>query len=61
MSQSCHLPRIKMAYRAAGQQVYTVPAEASRPILKTPALVTREIPAFWFYWSRAWVRDVLSG
>jgi vancomycin permeability regulator SanA len=58
VSQFYHLPRIKMAYRAAGQQVYTVPAEESRPILKTPALVVREIPAFWLYWGRSWVRDV---
>jgi vancomycin permeability regulator SanA len=58
VSQFYHLPRIKMAYRAVGQQVYTVPAEESRPILKTPALVVREIPAFWLYWGRAWVRGV---
>jgi vancomycin permeability regulator SanA len=58
VSQFYHLPRIKMAYRAAGQQVYTVPAEESRPILKTPALVVREIPAFWLYWGRSWVRGV---
>lgn len=61
VSQFYHLPRIKMAYRAAGQQVYTVPAEESRPILKTPALVAREIPAFWLYWGRAWQRDVVGG
>ena len=61
VSQFYHLPRIKMAYRAAGQQVYTVPAEASRPIVKTPLLVAREIPAFWLYWARAWARDVLGG
>ncbi len=61
VSQFYHLPRIKMAYRAAGQQVYTVPAEESRPILKTPALVVREIPAFWLYWGRSWVRDVVGG
>ncbi|MHB1476451.1 MAG: SanA/YdcF family protein, partial [Coriobacteriia bacterium] len=56
VSQFYHLPRIKMAYRAAGQEVYTVPAEESRPIAKTPALVAREIPAFWLYWARAWAR-----
>ena len=61
VSQFYHLPRIKMAYRAAGQQVYTVPAEASRPIVKTPVLVAREIPAFWLYWARAWSRDVFGG
>lgn len=61
VSQFYHLPRIKMAYRAAGQQVYTVPAEESRPIAKTPVLVAREIPAFWLYWARSWTRDVLGG
>lgn len=61
VSQFYHLPRIKMAYRAAGQQVYTVPAEESRPIVKTPVLVMREVPAFWLYWGRAWARDVMSG
>lgn len=61
VSQFYHLPRIKMAYRAVGWNVYTVPAERSRPILKTPALVAREIPGFWVYWARAWVRDVTGG
>ncbi len=60
VSQFYHLPRIKMAYRAAGQHVYTAPAEESRPIAKTPVLVAREIPAFWLYWARSWVRDVLA-
>jgi len=58
VSQFYHLPRIKMAYRAAGLTVYTVPAEASRPIPQTPALVVREIPAFWVYWARAWARGM---
>lgn len=61
VSQFYHLPRIKMAFRAAGQEVYTVPAEKSAPIAKTPALVAREIPAFWLYWARAWMRDVVGG
>lgn len=61
VSQFYHLPRIKMAYRAAGQQVYTVPAEESTPIAKTPVLVAREIPAFWLYWARSWARDVVGG
>ncbi|MHB1016936.1 MAG: SanA/YdcF family protein [Coriobacteriia bacterium] len=61
VSQFYHLPRIKMAFRAAGQEVYTVPAEKSAPIAKTPALVAREIPAFWLYWARAWWRDVAGG
>lgn len=58
VSQFYHLPRIKMAYRAVGYNVLTVPAEPSRPIRKTPLLVAREIPGFWVYWARAWMRDV---
>lgn len=58
VSQFYHLPRVKMAYRAAGWQVYTVPAEKSIPISKTPVLVLREVPAFWVYWGRSWVRSV---
>jgi len=61
VSQFYHLPRIKMAYRAAGWNVLTVPAEPSRPIVKTPVLVVREIPGFWVYWARAWARDVAGG
>jgi len=60
VSQFYHLPRIKMAYRATGWNVLTVPAERSRPIVKTPVLVLREIPGFWVYWARAWARDVVG-
>lgn len=58
VSQQYHLPRIKMAYRAAGLEVRTVPAEKSRPIKGTPWYVAREVPAFWSYWLRALIRDV---
>jgi uncharacterized SAM-binding protein YcdF (DUF218 family) len=61
VSQFYHLPRIKMAYRAAGWQVRTVPAQAPRPIAKTPLFVVREIPGFWVYWARAGWRDVFGG
>lgn len=60
VSQFYHLPRIKMAYRAAGWNVYTVPATEARPIIKTPVLVAREIPGFWVYWARAWARDLFG-
>lgn len=53
VSQFYHLPRIKMAYRAAGLDVQTVPAAPSRYIIETPWLVLREIPGFWTYWARA--------
>ncbi|MDO9107753.1 MAG: YdcF family protein [Coriobacteriia bacterium] len=58
VSQFYHLPRIKMAFAALGQQVYTVPAATLVPIGKTPLFVAREIPGFWVYWMRAWWRDV---
>jgi uncharacterized SAM-binding protein YcdF (DUF218 family) len=60
VSQFYHLPRIKMAYRAAGWHVRTVPAEGGRPIAKTPLFVLREIPGFWVYWARAGWRDVFG-
>lgn len=58
VSQFYHLPRIKMAYAAAGQEVYTVPAHERAPIGKTPLFVLREVPGFWVYWARSWWRDV---
>jgi vancomycin permeability regulator SanA len=61
VSQFYHLPRIKMAYRAAGWQVRTVPAQGARPIAKTPQFVVREIPGFWVYWARAAWRDLTRG
>ncbi len=60
VSQFYHLPRIKLAYGAAGWDVSTVPAEASLPITQTPALVVREIPGFWVYWLRATARAVIG-
>lgn len=60
VSQFYHLPRLKMAYRAAGWDVRTVPAVTRRPILGTPFYVSREIPGFWVYWARAWWQS-LSG
>jgi vancomycin permeability regulator SanA len=53
VSQFYHLPRIKLAYQRAGQEVLTVPAGTSTPIRETPYLVAREIPAFWVYYLRA--------
>jgi len=60
VSQGYHLPRVKLAYRAAGLDVRTVPATTSLPIPKTPYFIVREIPAFWTYMVRAWMRDVLQ-
>ena len=49
VSHSWHLPRIKSTYRRAGRAAYTVPAEETRPLPKTPYLVMREVAAFWWY------------
>ena len=57
VSQFYHLPRIKMAYRAVGLDVKTVPATKSRYIPETPLLVVREVPGFWAYW----FRDAVGG
>ncbi len=61
VSQFYHLPRIKMAYRAAGVDVQTVPATALRYIPETPALVLREVAGFWAYWARDIGRAWLAG
>jgi vancomycin permeability regulator SanA len=53
VSQFYHLPRIKLAFQRAGQDVLTVPAASSAPIKETPYLVLREVPAFWLYYLRA--------
>jgi uncharacterized SAM-binding protein YcdF (DUF218 family) len=52
VSHFYHLPRIKLTYARAGWDVLTVPAPGSAPIAETPALVVREIPAFWVYYLR---------
>lgn len=50
VSQFFHLPRIKMTYLHAGYDVYTVPAVETRPLIKLPLLVTREVAALWGYY-----------
>jgi len=61
VSQGYHLPRIKLAYRAAGWDVRTVPAPEGRThITQTPVFIAREVPAFWVYWMRSLARDVLG-
>lgn len=58
VSQPFHLPRIKMAYRAMRQNIYTVPAAPSLPIGNIVFTTAREIPAFWVYWLRSGLRDI---
>jgi vancomycin permeability regulator SanA len=61
VSQGYHLPRVKLAYLAAGWDVRTVPATEVVPIWGTPMFIAREVPAFWQYWARAFVRAVRGG
>ncbi len=56
VSQGYHLPRVKLAYMAAGLDVRTVPAGTSSPITQTPLYIAREIPAFWAYWVESLLR-----
>lgn len=58
VSQFYHLPRIKLAYRAAGIDVCTVPAMERIPISSTNRSIAREVPGFWVYWVRAWMRGL---
>jgi vancomycin permeability regulator SanA len=61
VSQGYHLPRVKLAYLAAGWNVRTVPAKELAPIVQTPLFVAREIPAFWVYWSRSLLTGIRGG
>ena len=53
--ESYHLPRIQLAFAAAGIDVFTVPTVDTQPIGEMPILIAREIPGFWVYF----VRDCL--
>ena len=52
VSHFYHLPRVKLAYRHAGVEVYTVPAEESRTLARLPYYMVREVAALWFYYLR---------
>jgi vancomycin permeability regulator SanA len=52
VSHFYHLPRIKMAYRRAGWEVYTVPAKESYYLRATPYFMAREVAALWVYYLR---------
>lgn len=52
VSHFYHLPRIKMAVGRRGLQVYTVPAEETRTLLKLPYYMLREVAALWVYYLR---------
>lgn len=50
VSHFYHLPRVKLAYRQAGTEVYTVPAKESYLLRQLPYNMAREIAAFWTYY-----------
>lgn len=52
VSHFYHLPRIKMAYRRSGWEVYTVPARESHFLRQTPFFMAREVAAMWVYYLR---------
>ncbi|MBI3919782.1 MAG: YdcF family protein [Armatimonadetes bacterium] len=52
VSHFYHLPRIKMTYRRHGWDVYTVPAQESRVLVRMPYYMMREVAALWVYYLR---------
>jgi len=52
VSHFYHLPRVKMAYRRAGLEVYTVPAKETYTLTQLPFYMAREIVALWVYYLR---------
>ena len=52
VSHFYHLPRVKMTYARAGQQVFTVPAVEKHLLVKLPYYLAREVAALWYYYLR---------
>lgn len=52
VSHFYHLPRIKLTYRKAGMDVYTVPAKETHPLKMMPFYLGREVAALWVYYFR---------
>lgn len=52
VSHFYHLPRIKLAYRRDGWEVYTVPAKESYLLRQMPYNMAREAAALWVYYFR---------
>jgi uncharacterized SAM-binding protein YcdF (DUF218 family) len=50
VSHGYHLARTRLAMHDAGVVAYTVPARETRPLLRLPYFVAREVAAFWVYW-----------
>lgn len=51
VSHAWHLPRLDLAFERRGAVAYTVPAEESRWIARTPWFIAREVAAFWAEWA----------
>ena len=52
VSHDFHLPRIKLAYARAGQNVFTVPARQRYRLAARPFLLCRKTVALWAYYLR---------
>ena len=52
VSHGYHLPRVKIAYRRACCDVFTVPAKETRHLRAEPLLVLREVAALRAYYLR---------
>lgn len=50
VSNFYHLPRIKLCFRRAGWEVWTVPAKESRRLYYQERFLLREIAALWWYY-----------
>ena len=52
VSHFYHLPRVKMCFARAGQEVHTVPAKESYLLSWMPYYMAREVAALWSYYLR---------
>ncbi|MBN1359690.1 MAG: YdcF family protein [Sedimentisphaerales bacterium] len=52
VSHFYHLPRIKLTYARHGREVYTVPADETRMLVRLPWYMAREVAALWVYYLR---------
>lgn len=52
VSHYWHLPRVKMTYRRAGVELYTVPAREQYPLAQWHRMLVREVAALWAYYLR---------
>lgn len=50
VSHFYHLPRIKLCFRRAGWDVFTVPATETRDLVALPRYLMREVVALWWYY-----------